>query len=126
MQFFDISWSLWSSIIWPKICKIGIYKTQKSHFPYRNLKILRPIFTISRRCQVPRLISPERRKIRPSNFQDLLVPCSRFRKCTGMIYQEGCVGGVAPQKSKKRKSPFLRGLWGESLQGYGPRVGQVL
>jgi len=33
-QFFDLLWWLWSSIIWPKISKIGIHKTQKSHFFY--------------------------------------------------------------------------------------------
>ena len=33
-QFFDISWSLWSSITWQTNSKIRIYLTQKSHFSY--------------------------------------------------------------------------------------------
>jgi len=41
-QFFDISWSLWSSITWQKLAKSVFTKSRKVIFPM--LEILRPDF----------------------------------------------------------------------------------
>ena len=85
---------------------------------------MRPIFAISRRCQVPTLISPDWGELAQSNFQDSLSPHCRFRTCTGILDQEGYVGGGAPQKSKESRKSVFAGAVGEVYRSMDPMLGK--
>ena len=72
-----------------------------------GLRTLRPLFTISRRCQVLGLMSPVQMQIQPSNFHRWLIPRHRFRKCNEIVDLVGYVGEGAPQISKKHECTIL-------------------
>ena len=71
-----------------------------------------PIFAIAQNCHIQGLISPETGELHPSNCHRWLSHRGRFRKCNEIAERMWYVGGGAPRKWKKSKSPILLGLWG--------------
>ena len=74
-NFFDISWSLWSSITWQqKINKIGIYKTQKSHFSTLGLGNFEARYSLFHKMPHSGVNISGKRKDAPVKFSPLIKP----------------------------------------------------
>jgi len=74
-NFYDISWSLWSSITWQqKINKIGIYKTQKSHFSTLGLGNFEARYSLFHKMPHSGVNISGKRKDAPVKFSPLIKP----------------------------------------------------